>query len=566
MKNIIILEESIINKIAGGEVIERPASIVKELIENSIDAGAVQIFIEIKEGGKSYIKVSDNGYGMDENNAKLACLRHSTSKIKSVNDLFAINTLGFRGEALASIAAVSELTLITKQEQALHGTEVKVRAGKIISIKEAGCPNGTIIIVRHLFFNTPARKKYLKSIKQELSQITDIVQRYALINPEVHVKLIHNDNEILNCPHTLDMLTNLSHIYGRKVAKLLLEINHFESGIEISGFISRPEIARGYRTEQSIYVNKRYVRDKIIADALNDAYRTLLMKHKYPLAVLNITVDPSTIDVNVHPTKAEIRLEKPNLMYQIVFNAVKNALTKTNLIPERELAKKHVEKPLILKETQARYLDTSKQKPLTEINKYVELEKLPDMIVHGVVNKTYIIAETKNELLIIDQHAAAERILYEKFMEQYNNKQVSLQTLLEPLLLELNPKQAIVLANNLDFFKELGFQVEEFGKNSFIVRTIPSVFGMHIDKEIILELIHNLDSKKIKLDELKEEKIIKMACRAAVKAGDTVNLNEIRRYMQELDNRNIPFTCPHGRPVIIKLGFSQLEKMFKRKL
>lgn len=568
MSNIEILDESVINKIAAGEVIERPASVVKELIENSIDAKATEIFIEVQDGDTSLIKVSDNGEGMDEKNARLACLRHSTSKIKKEEDLFSISTLGFRGEALASIAAVSELVLVTKKKEALNGTEVKVIAGRIASVKDIGCKEGTTIIVKNLFFNTPARRKFLKDPKREFNYFIDIVQRYALIQPAIHFMLVHNDKEVINSPATENKLTNISYILGRETAKKMLELDYTDSEMKVVGFISRPEAAISTKSEQSIYINNRYIHNSTLSNALNEAYHTLLMKHRYPKAILKIEIDQSKVDVNVHPAKAEIRFHDPKSVYNAVSMAIRKTLSENNLIPEikTEYVEQLYRKQLVAKEPETKYLDTSRQQFLDKTSGDIKLDRLPDMVVHGVVDKTYILAETKNELLIIDQHAAAERILYEKFIQQYQNKEILIQQLLEPLLLELSPKDADVLQLNISVLKELGFNIEEFGNNNFIVRTVPSILGDSVNKDMIYDIATGVNSKITAIDSLQEEQIIRMACRAAVKAGDTVSIKEIKGYMRELDKKDIPFTCPHGRPVIIKFSFGQLEKMFKRKL
>ncbi|MBN2423011.1 DNA mismatch repair endonuclease MutL [Candidatus Woesearchaeota archaeon] len=566
MNDIIILDESLINKIAAGEVIERPKSIVKELIENSIDAGADNIFIEIKEGGKSYIKVQDNGFGMNENNAKKACLRHSTSKISKTDDLFNISTLGFRGEALASMAAVSELILTTKQQNNPHGIKLTYKAGRLISEEKTGCPKGTTVEINNLFYNTPARKKYMRPMQIELNHIIDIVQRYALIHPEIHFKLVHNNKELLNSPSTSNTQANLSYIYGRNIAKDMLPVNFSSGLIEIMGFISKPNLNKSTKSDQSIYINRRYIKNKTISDALNNAYHTLMFINRYPVAVLNISIDPSKIDVNVHPAKSEVKLEREKEIYDVVFEAVRQTLLENDLIPDMRLRTPAEYPKLKVKEPSSAYaLQKHKQKTLSETSD-ISLKKLPEMVIHGIVNKTYILGETKDELIIIDQHAAAERILYEKFMEQFYNKKIQVQKLLNPLLIELDPKKHLILESNLEFLKEIGFELEPFGKNEFIISTLPSVLGKQVNKEMILDIISELDSaeKTKTIDELKNERIARMACRSAVKAGEELTMHQIRDYLQSLDKKEISYTCPHGRPILIKFTFRELEKMFKR--
>lgn len=572
MNKIIILDESLINKIAAGEVIERPASVVKELIENSIDTNSKKIFIELKEGGKSYIKVSDEGAGMSEKDAELSWHRHSTSKIKDVDDLFSINTLGFRGEALASMAAVSELIITTRVENEISGIKIKVKAGKEVSKEETGCPRGTTVEVKNLFFNTPARKKYLKSMQVELRYVTDIITRYALINPDVHFKLTHNSKEILNSPSTENQLKNISFVYGSKTAKELLEVDYKENMYHITGYISKPSLSKSTKNEQSIYVNKRYLKkNAIISDALNDAYRTLMMVNRHPVAILNITLLPEKTDVNVHPQKAEIRIQNEHQLYQAVFESVRETLQKNDLIPEtleKEVEKKILEfaKPKIRAKTQERYVEDFKQKLLAKETAETKTSKLPEMKVLGVINKTYILSETPGNLIIIDQHAAAERILYEKFSEQLRDREVRVQELLEPVILELSPKQFNTTTSNKKFLNELGYSLEEFGHNTIRIITIPVVLGKQFDKSLFLDFIDELD-KKPKAESLEKffhDRIAKMACRTAIKAGDEITLPQIKQYIQELSERNIPYTCPHGRPIMIKFSFYELEKMFKR--
>ncbi|MBU0757458.1 MAG: DNA mismatch repair endonuclease MutL [Nanoarchaeota archaeon] len=580
MKDIIVLDDALITKIAAGEVIERPASVVKELLENSMDAGADKIFITLKEGGISYIKIEDNGTGMDETNAKKAILRHSTSKIASQEDLFSIATLGFRGEALASIASVSECILTTKQEDSSSGIQLLYRGGKLTEEKKIGCPKGTIIEVKNLFFNTPARKKYLKSMQIELREIVDIVQRYAIVHPEIHFKLVHNDNEVLNSPATTDSLSNISYIYGRNLAKELIPINYSDGVVEVLGFISKPQVNKATKGYQSFYVNRRYIKSKLISDALNNAYHTLMFINKYPVAVLDMTIDPKKIDVNVHPQKKEIRFSREKEIYGSVFEAVRKALLESDLISDAQIKDKSISQYKLiqeerlgakLKEPNTPYpLQTSQQSVFSEktmINQEeFEFKKLPNMAMHGIVNKTYIIAETKEELLIIDQHALAERNLYEKFKAEFFDKRISIQQLLSPILFEVDPKTRITLKKNIEALKELGFIAEEFGDKEFILRATPEILGKKFDKNAFLDIVSELDSieRSKKVDEVKEDVIMRMACRAAVKAGDELTISQVREYLGELDKKDISYTCPHGRPIFIRFTFKELEKMFKR--
>ncbi len=573
MANIKVLDQALINKIAAGEVIERPASVVKELIENAIDAGADIISIDVKEGGKSFIKVTDNGSGMDEKNAELAIERHATSKIKDTDDLFAINTLGFRGEALASIAAVSRLKLITKTKQAIEGTKIEIEGSKIISKQKTGCPDGTSIEVHDLFFNTPVRKNYLRPMPTEFSAILDVVTRYALINYNLSLKLTHNDKVILQSPKSEAMLDNIVNIYGKEIAKEMVFVGSESGDIKINGYISKPSLTRSDKTHQSIYINKRYIYDKTITNAIYDAYHTLLFTQRHPIAILNLDIDPKKIDVNVHPTKREIRLEKTDQVYEAVFNAIRITLQENKLIPE--LTEKDLPQTTLApaKKEKKYSLDPDKQSLLNvEVAdipiKEKELdEKAPDINILGQVHNCYIVAEDNEGFVIIDQHAAHERVMYERFMKEYKNKGIATQELLSPAHIELQPTDAAILEENLNFFETFGLKIEKFGNNSFLLRTIPIIIKQQQDKQIILDLIDELrkNKKTTSIDETKERIITYMACRGAVKQGDKLELPQMTKILKQLYNCTLPFTCPHGRPTMMKFSVPELEKKFKRK-
>jgi len=542
--------------------VERPASIVKELIENSIDANANKIYVEVKEGGKSFIKVTDNGNGMDKKDAELSWQRHSTSKIKDAKDLFSINTLGFRGEALASIAAVSELTIITKQDNDISGNKIVVHGGTEVLNEEYGCPKGTSIEVKNLFFNTPARKKYMKSIEVEIRHITDIVTRYALIYPIIAFKLVHNKHVIVNSPSTEDKLANISFIYGNNVAKNLIEINYTEENIKVTGFVSKPVITRSTKADQSIYVNNRYIKkNQIITDAINNAYKTFVMVHRHPIVILNIELNVNNTDVNVHPQKAEIRIQNEKKLYNVVFNAVKNVLEETDLIPEALEIKQET---LNIEISDEHKVEDAKQKLLVKETSVVKTTKF-DLKILGIINKTYILAEVPGNLLLIDQHAAAERILYEKYTKELKNNNVFVQKLLNPEILELNPKQFNTAIDKKDFLANFGYQVEEFGVNTLIIRTIPIVLGKQFNKDIFIDYLDELNKGMPEsLEQFFHDRIARMACRTAIKAGDDITLPQIKEYIKEIFTNEFPSTCPHGRPIVIKWTFYELEKMFKR--
>ncbi|MBT3464554.1 DNA mismatch repair endonuclease MutL [archaeon] len=574
MSKIKILDESLINKIAAGEVIERPASVVKELVENSIDAESTKIFVDIEDGGKNLIKVSDNGTGMSKEDAAIAFERHSTSKIKDINDLFSIKSLGFRGEALASIASVSELEVKTKSKDSMEGTKIIIEGGNVKKSETIGFPQGTSITIRNIFFNTPARKKYLKPNETENRHIIDVITKYSLSHPYIHFRLKNNGKEIINSPQTDSQLTNISFLYGSNTAKQLIEVNYVEPNIVIKGYISKPKLNRASKGEQSFFVNQRYVKKAtILSNALNDAYHTFMMVGRYPVSILSVQIAPEKIDVNVHPTKAEIKFEDEKSIYNAMFNAITKTLEKSDLIPEEleDVVDKKIEDfgkvNYTKKEYQPKYLfENSEQKTLETKTPEIKTKKLPEIRSLGIINKTYIVAEMRGNLTIIDQHAAAERILYEKFLEETEKEEVKKQKLLDPQIIVVPPSLVDFLESNLEFFDSCGYEIEKFGKIEFLIRTYPVLFGSVFNKELFFELLDDLhkDKKINSAKIIKHEKIASKACRAAIKAGDEISVYQVAELLNELDKKNVPYNCPHGRPIIIKFSYYELEKMFKR--
>src|SRR3989338_407928 len=619
MASIKILAEDLINKIAAGEVVERPASAVKELVENSLDAGATIINVEIKNSGQDLIKVCDNGSGMEEEDARNSILRHATSKISSEEDLFAINTLGFRGEALASIAAVSQLSIITKQAGQIEAFNLAVESGEVISAGILAAETGTTIEVRNLFFNTPARKKFLKTDAVELGHIIDVVLRYALINPRIVFNLTHDGHLLLNSPSVDDLQNNIASVYGIKLAKELLEVNHEQEGITIYGYVVKPHLARNDKTQQMIYVNGRWVRNEDVSKAVYDAYHSLLFVGKHPVFILNLKVDPQKIDVNIHPQKTEIKFEEKKMIFNAVFTAVKKSLQNHNLIPVMDI---EAEQQLIfgtsvsgreekevngeigeigkrgklgkeesgernrekigerkrfypLERSEQTFLwekeDEEYATPEEEIiipeqwKEQLTIEKIPPLRVLGQINRTFFVAETADGVMFIDQHVVQERILYEKFMSQLMNRNIATQSLLRGEMLEFNASENILVKENLMELQQLGFQLESFGENTYLLKTIPSVFGRMQPKELLFEVLDNLKQGRNKMEQVQEEIITRMACRASIKAGDIVTISEIQQMLDELANCNLPYTCPHGRSIMIKVTVDELEKKFKRK-
>jgi DNA mismatch repair protein MutL len=600
MPKINILTEDLINKIAAGEVIERPSSVVKELIENSLDSGATKINIIIKDSGKRLIKVTDNGEGMDESDARNSILRHTTSKIKTDEDLFSINTLGFRGEALASIAAISQMSITTKQQGEVEGFNIAIEGGGIISSGPIASEEGTSIEIRNIFFNTPARKKFLKTDPVELRHIVDTVIRYALINHKVSFRLDHDGHNLLNSPAVDDPRNNIAAIYGVGLAKDLMKVNYESDSIKVSGYIANPLQARNDKSQQAIFVNKRWVRNDDISKAVYDAYHSLLFLSKHPVLVLNIEIDPKKIDVNVHPNKSEVKIEQKDHVYKAVFEAIKFTLQKNNLVPVLDSSDEQLTFGATRKEKvvdrQKYQFEPSKQatfkvksdleleqiKPVKsdldvefystpEEDVYVAKEKVisesvkfPAMKLLGQIHKTFFVAETLGGLYYIDQHAAHERVLYEKFMKQYMERGIEVQKLLQGEVLEFSPSEKLLIQDSKIELERLGFTLEGFGGNSYLIKTIPLLFGRQQPKEVIYDVLTFLKDGKQKISETKEEIVTRMSCRAAVMAGENLTLDQMEKILKELSQTEFPYTCPHGRPSIIKIPVTDLNRMFKR--
>ncbi|MFH1399535.1 MAG: DNA mismatch repair endonuclease MutL [Candidatus Woesearchaeota archaeon] len=556
MAKVHLLDKALVSKIAAGEVVERPVSVVKELVENSLDAGATKIEVEVEEGGKGLIRVKDNGTGMEEEDAVLAVESHTTSKIRELDDLFNITTLGFRGEALASIASVAHVKIRTRTSNAMVGTEVDVNR----SITEVGCPKGTVVEVRDLFFNIPARRKFVKSIEHELRLILDLVTRYALGFPEVFFRVMHNGKVVLSAPATTDTVGNIANIYGRNLAKQLLMVNFSSAQIEVMGFVSKPGLSKPNRHFQSVLVNKRYVKSKLVSDAVQDAYYTLLPAKRYPVFVLHLSLNPRQIDVNVHPAKKEIKFGDEKKVYDAVVAAVKRIFGESQLIAEMgSVQSVLVTKRPIQKRVYA--VPRAEQTLLREQKDEVVTDRLPAMRVLGQLHNTFIVAEAEDGLLLIDQHVAEERVNYERFMSQRSN--VATQALLSPIVLEVEPRMFQAVDENRQLLEKLGFLVEAFGNNSVVVRAIPAMLRQ--ERQIILDVFDELEHARNKIDEEKERLLTLRACKASVKANQRLTLPQMQKMINELSRMEMPWSCPHGRPSIIKLSYDEIEKRFLRK-
>ena len=758
MGNIVILDELTSNQIAAGEVVERPASVVKELIENSIDAKATSINIEIRNGGIAFIRVTDNGCGIETDDIQMAFERHATSKIRGPKDLEAISSFGFRGEALASIASVSKIKLLTKTDECENGILLELSAGKVIDLSPYAAKVGTSITVSELFFNTPARFKFLKKDSTEAGHISDAISRIALGNPNISFKFINNKNLSMHTPGNNDLKSTIFSIYGKEIAKNILPVLYESNDVTVSGFVGKPEIARATRNHQTFFINKRYIKSKLITAAIDSAYKTLLMKNKYPFAILNLEINPALIDINVHPAKLEVKFSKEQEIFKVLYSGINNALSKAdysrpqerektnrdffalnrtkentvsnfssgiskedvvtsgkkdetvqpknnayatenfqvdNQVPrldsfvtkkqvdkkadtiekedEKPYEAKDLEKAQInsledsalikgnegkqenlddlkkadksneedeknevnkgdeeyiesfieetkesegLKENQNANVSVSKStnastntntnesanastnvnintnasiNPEQDMHYAIEKEKKakdgfiyaqrsitektnwkifsPNYTYIGQIFKTYIVVEQEKETILIDQHAAHERIMFERLKEKYYNSESLEQMLIEPLSIELTANEVLFLKDKFDIFKSVGFVMDEFGQNSFLIRSVPFELKENTDlKKVFLEildfLMNNYKEKNAK--EVIEQALYNMACKSAIKANKSLCELEVRTLINDLEKLENPYTCPHGRPTVLMLKKHELEKLFKR--
>lgn len=610
MNRIKLLDSVTTQKIAAGEVVERPISIVKELLENSIDAGASSIVVEIKNGGKSYIRVSDNGYGIVKDDLELAFMRHSTSKLDQIEDLSEITSLGFRGEALASIAIVSKLEVITKTKNDRSGTFASLEEGKFISINPVGAPVGTTIVVKDLFYNIPVRREFLKSDLVESNRISDIVYKLALGNPNISFKFIKDGKILLQTTRNNNFKNHVYSILGRDFTSNLLDLSYSDDNIQISGFLGNNEIYRGNRSHQYLYINGRYVENIHISNIIENNFKSLIPINKYPVYIILMEISPKEIDVNIHPTKQEVKFTRQDLLLDKIDNLIKDTLTGNRKIPEIiskkdtnpietvqvepvslfDLAKVKKEIDIPYDEIKAEKVDflketmeaesndfflegslSSQNEEAINQNEYKSTEELSNIfnyiIPKTVLFKTYIVCEDKlnKKVYFIDQHAAHERIMYEKLMEEYSKEQVVSQDLLSPLNIDLTPKELDLFLDNISIFQDLGFQVEQFGPSSVIVRSIPLVFGKSSKiKDMFFDILDNIKINIKTSYDLRLDKIIKQSCTQAVKSGDNMDDLEIIALFDQLKLCENPFNCPHGRPTLIEMSQRELEKEFLR--
>lgn len=724
MANIALLDQNTIDKIAAGEVIERPASVVKELVENAIDAKATAVTVEIKEGGISFIRITDNGCGIPKEETALAFLRHSTSKIKSVEDLLCVTSLGFRGEALSSIAAVAQVELITKTKQSLMGVKYTIEGGIEKSIEDIGAPEGTTFLVRKLFYNTPARRKFLKSATTEAGYINDLIERLALSHPDISFKFINNNQTKVHTSGNTNLKDIIYNVYGRDIAGNLIEIDTQMEGVKITGFIGKPVISRGNRNYENYYINGRYVKSSIIAKAIEEGYKTFMMQHKYPFTVLHFTIEGDLLDVNVHPTKMELRFSNNEEIFRFIFHSIQEGLTRRELIPKVTLNKddtinkvkqqklpsapepfeksrieslrSNIEKPyktmsqidIMFKEAENKYGNKAKTEQAvknetndvtkhtvenkienetintvdntiqnevehaiegiiknatengtenaaknrtrditdnfiestvetktdfttekiyengnpntTEINPIFEihsssentspvLDDLKEQVVKdtkqinlfeekllttqakaehkiiGQVFDTYWIVQFHDNMYLIDQHAAHEKVLYERTIKSLKDKEYTSQLISPPIILSLSMQEEELLHKYMDNFTRIGFEIEPFGGKEYSVRAVPDNLFSIAQKDLLIEMIDGLsDTTGVSNPDIIDEKIASMSCKAAVKGNSRLSFAEAERLIDELLTLDNPYNCPHGRPTIISMTKSELEKKFKR--
>lgn len=603
MSKIHVLPNHIINQIAAGEVVERPASILKELLENSVDANATEIKISVEDGGIKSIKIVDNGTGMSPEDARTAFLPHSTSKLKNIEDLNSLFTLGFRGEALASISSVSKIELVTKQEGEISGYQVKMDAGEVVEESESGAVEGTSINVQEIFFNTPARKKFLKTVPTELRHIIKTFTDTVIAHPEIRFSLDNNEKKLYDLPATKDLKERLRNLIGEDFTNNSFEIV-YDGIVKITGLVGLPKIATSRKNTQIIIVNDRPISNTTISAGVKDAFHSAIANNQYPQFVLNIKLDPSKVDVNVHPRKQEVRFSNQQEIFKAVRNAVKAGLqralqedTDDKLAGVPYISKPSAFSPSFEKKESDGVRDSfsyESKRDKTSVQDSLSFTKnlfdaIPEKTlpwenedfeakeslfaekqtypVYQLMN-AYLITSNGTAIQIIDQHAAAERVTYEKLMKSVSAKKVEMQSLLIPFELELNAQELLILAENLEYLSDFGIQVEEFGMNSFVVRQIPvelkdSDLNAFV-KELIQDLTQKEEDEQNQYEKLKENILTTMACHSSVRVGDHMSQQEIEQLVADLKSCDLPYSCPHGRPIIFEVPISELDKKFKR--
>lgn len=643
MAKIQLLDQKTIDNIAAGEVIERPASVVKELVENAVDAKANAVTVEIKDGGMTLIRVTDNGIGIPKDQVKTAFLRHATSKIRSVEDLLSVSSLGFRGEALSSISAVAQVELVTKTAESFSGVSYKIYGGEEEAFEDIGAPDGTTFLVKNLFYNTPARRKFLKSATTEAGYVEQMMVHIALSHPEISFKFIHNNKNKIYTSGNGKVKDIIYHIYGRDVAGALIPIEAQNEDVKVTGFVAKPYVSRGNRNYESYFINGRYIKSSIIYKAIEEGYRTFTMKHRYPFVCLDFKIDQELLDVNVHPTKMEIRFRNGREIYELVVDAVRAALLQKDLVQDvlretpkkKELLKtKEVKKPEPFEvnrrkeevqkvdqqgqgvqqqvEKQRQAVQQQIEKPSHPVKKTLtasesskntkkptyaglnyntqkkefpqyktdelssnqmtlredpvfSVQARPDRKILGQLFKTYWLIEYEDQLFIMDQHAAHEKVNYERLMKNFKEKEIYSQRLEPPMVVTISMTEAEALTRYKDAFAGLGFTIESFGGNEYCIREVPAnLYGIG-ERDLFMELLDAVSQENGTLDtEVIASKIATMACKMSIKGNQRVSLMEVEHLLDELMKLENPYQCPHGRPTIIKMSKYEIDKKFKR--
>lgn len=643
MAKIQLLDQKTIDNIAAGEVIERPASVVKELVENAVDAKANAVTVEIKDGGMTLIRVTDNGIGIPKDQVKTAFLRHATSKIRSVEDLLSVSSLGFRGEALSSISAVAQVELVTKTAESFSGVSYKIYGGEEEAFDDIGAPDGTTFLVKNLFYNTPARRKFLKSATTEAGYVEQMMVHIALSHPEISFKFIHNNKNKIYTSGNGKVKDIIYHIYGRDVAGALILLEAQNEDVKVTGFVAKPYVSRGNRNYESYFINGRYIKSSIIYKAIEEGYRTFTMKHRYPFVCLDFKIDQELLDVNVHPTKMEIRFRNGREIYELVVDAVRAALLQKDLVQDvlretpkkKELPKtKEVKKPEPFEvnrrkeevqkvdqqgqgvqqqvEKQRQAVQQQIEKPSHPVKKTLtasesskntkkptyaglnyntqkkefpqyktdelssnqmtlredpvfSVQARPDRKILGQLFKTYWLIEYEDQLFIMDQHAAHEKVNYERLMKNFKEKEIYSQRLEPPMVVTVSMTEAEALTRYKDAFAGLGFTIESFGGNEYCIREVPAnLYGIG-ERDLFMELLDAVSQENGTLDtEVIASKIATMACKMSIKGNQRVSLMEVEHLLDELMKLENPYQCPHGRPTIIKMSKYEIDKKFKR--
>lgn len=653
MQRIQLLDKQTINKIAAGEVVESPKSVVKELTENAMDAGASTITVEIRDGGISYIRITDNGCGIPKEQVKEAFLRHATSKLTQIEDLEHIYTMGFRGEALASIAAVAQVEMLTKTKDETIGTKIEIEGGEVKNIQDAACTDGTTVIVKNLFYNVPARRKFLKKPAKESGYVADLMNQLALGHAEISFCYINNDTTILQTSGNGDGKAAIFYVYGKEAAKSMLEISYAKGGYRLTGWIGKPELSRGNRNYENLYINGRYIKNKIVSSAVEEAYKTRIMIGKFPVYVLHLEVDAAQVDVNVHPAKLEVRFQDENAIFDFFYDAVCQTLEKEVLIPQaswdkqptlrmqpaqvdktsqqtnepelsvttpksvieqmqlqtqqkepdfaidgdgttEEKQNKSVDQLLkntntpslrvqqtavplqsatvlddfIVEETKKEAKNEIQSETKNKVSQQKESKKEPffhNYKIIGQLFRTYWMVEQGDSVYLIDQHAAHERILYEKLMQQFQNAQIVSQRLLTPLMLHLTQSETQILQENQELLENFGFGLEQFPGGIYGLQSVPVLLKEPSGVGFFTEILDALTEGRVRdVYDTKILAVATMACKAAVKAHDKLSIQEAQALIVQLLELENPFTCPHGRPTIVALSRYELEKKFKR--